>query len=109
MKKSVIFSVFLLIMVCFANILFPTVLQVEAVNVGEILTDKVDFSSSAKSAIMIESTTGRILYEKNKSQKLPMASTTKIVTAITAIENAKDLDTPFEIDARADGISGTSK
>ena len=108
MKKSVIFSVFLLIMVCFANILFPTVLQVEAVNVGEILTDKVDFSSSAKSAIMIESTTGRILYEKNKSQKLPMASTTKIVTAITAIENAKDLDTPFEIDARAVGISGTS-
>ena len=108
MKKSVIFSVFLLIMVCFANILFPTVLRVEAVNVGEILTDKVDFSSSAKSAIMIESTTGRILYEKNKSQKLPMASTTKIVTAITAIENAKDLDTPFEIDARAVGISGTS-
>lgn len=108
MKKKMIFSVFLLIMVCFANILFPTVLQAGAIEVGEILTDKVDFSSSAKSAIMIESTTGRILYEKNKSEKLPMASTTKIVTAITAIENAKDLDTPFEIDSRAVGISGTS-
>ena len=108
MKKKMIFSVFLLIMVCFANILLPTVLQAGAIEVGEILTDKVDFSSSAKSAIMIESTTGRILYEKNKSEKLPMASTTKIVTAITAIENAKDLDTPFEIDSRAVGISGTS-
>ena len=108
MKKKMIFSVFLLIMVCFANILPPTVLQAGAIEVGEILTDKVDFSSSAKSAIMIESTTGRILYEKNKSEKLPMASTTKIVTAITAIENAKDLDTPFEIDSRAVGISGTS-
>lgn len=108
MKKKMIFSVLLLIMVCFANILPPTVLQAGAIEVGEILTDKVDFSSSAKSAIMIESTTGRILYEKNKSEKLPMASTTKIVTAITAIENAKDLDTPFEIDSRAVGISGTS-
>ena len=37
-----------------------------------------------------------------------MASTTKIMTAITAIENCKDLDEKFEISPKAVGISGTS-
>lgn len=41
---------------------------------------------SAKSAIAIEASTGRILYEKNPNEKVPMASTTKIMTAIVALE-----------------------
>lgn len=41
---------------------------------------------SAKSAIAIEASTGRILYEKNPNEKVPMASTTKIMTAIIALE-----------------------
>lgn len=43
-------------------------------------------SISAKSAIAIEASTGRILYEKNPNEKVPMASTTKIMTAIVALE-----------------------
>ena len=42
---------------------------------------------SAKSAILYEPVTKRIVFEKNAYEKLPMASTTKIITAITAIEN----------------------
>ncbi len=42
---------------------------------------------SARAAILIDSKTGSILYEKNAYEKLPMASTTKIITAITAIDN----------------------
>lgn len=64
--------------------------------------------TSAKAMCVIERDSHRILYEKNKSQKLPMASTTKIMTAITAIENCDNLDEKFEISPKAVGISGTS-
>ena len=42
---------------------------------------------NARSGIVIDFKTGRILYEKNAYIKRPMASTTKIMTAIVAIEN----------------------
>ena len=64
--------------------------------------------TSAKSMCVIESSSKRVLYSKNEEQKLPMASTTKIMTAITAIESGVDLDTYFEIPHEAVGISGTS-
>ncbi len=41
---------------------------------------------SAKSAIVISADTGEIVFEKNPYQKLPMASTTKIMTSILALE-----------------------
>jgi len=41
---------------------------------------------SAKSAILINGTTGEILYSKNENTKLPMASTTKIMTALLLAE-----------------------
>ncbi len=64
--------------------------------------------TSAKAMCVMETKTGRVLYAKNKSQQLPMASTTKIMTAITAIENCKNLDEKFVISPKAVGISGTS-
>ncbi len=42
---------------------------------------------TAKGAILIDFETGRVIWEKNALSPLPMASTTKIMTAITAIEN----------------------
>lgn len=38
------------------------------------------FIKNAKSGILIESKTGKILYEKNKNERLPMASMTKVMT-----------------------------
>lgn len=65
-------------------------------------------TTSAKGCVVIESSTKRKLYAFNENQKLPMASTTKIMTAITAIENCDDLDEKFEISPKAVGIAGTS-
>ncbi len=65
-------------------------------------------STSAKAMCVMEASTGRVLYGKNRHEKLPMASTTKIMTAITAIENCSNLDERFEISPRAVGIPGTS-
>jgi len=42
-----------------------------------------------KSVILIDGTSGRVLYEDNGYQKCGMASTTKIMTAIIALENSK--------------------
>lgn len=64
--------------------------------------------TSAKSCAVIESKTGRVLFSKNHNQKLPMASTTKIMTAITAIEHCKDLDEKFTVSKKAIGVPGTS-
>ncbi|MBR1926023.1 MAG: D-alanyl-D-alanine carboxypeptidase [Clostridia bacterium] len=73
-----------------------------------LFKDKIDYSCSAKSAVMIEASTKRIVYSKNAYEALPMASTTKIVTAITAIENCDDLDKIITIDKSCVGVSGTS-
>ena len=42
---------------------------------------------SAKSAVLIDAENGRILFEHNAYEKRGMASTTKIMTAITVLEN----------------------
>jgi serine-type D-Ala-D-Ala carboxypeptidase (penicillin-binding protein 5/6) len=47
----------------------------------------VPFISGA-AAYLIDADTGRVLYNMNSHQQLPIASTTKIMTAIVAIENA---------------------
>jgi serine-type D-Ala-D-Ala carboxypeptidase (penicillin-binding protein 5/6) len=44
---------------------------------------------SAKTAILIEQESGRILYEKEAHKKMRIASITKIMTAILAIESGK--------------------
>lgn len=46
-------------------------------------------SVSAQSAALIEQSSGRLLYEKDSHEKLPIASITKVMTAILAIESGK--------------------
>lgn len=64
--------------------------------------------TSAKSMCVMEATSKRVLESQNMNEKLAMASTTKIMTAITAIENCKNLDEYFTISPKAVGIEGTS-
>jgi D-alanyl-D-alanine carboxypeptidase (penicillin-binding protein 5/6) len=47
---------------------------------------------TAKSALVFDTTTKEVLYSKNPTQKLPMASLTKIMTAIVSLENKKKDD-----------------
>lgn len=64
-------------------------------------------SVSARSACLMDSVTGEILYEKNARLPLPMASTTKIMTALVILERC-DPDAVVEIDPRAVGTEGSS-
>ena len=69
--KKLLFLFLTLILFLFTSI------SVYALEVPEI---------SAKSAVVICAETGEIIFEKNPYQKLPMASTTKIMTSILALE-----------------------
>ena len=65
-------------------------------------------SVNSKSAVLIDTGSGDIIYELNAKQRLPMASTTKIMTAITAIESGISLDTTVKITKEMTGAEGSS-
>ena len=58
-------------------------------------------SIKAKEAVVMDLTTGTILVSKNENKKWYPASTTKIMTAMLAIEHAKSLDETVEFTKEA--------
>ncbi len=81
-----------------AAVLVLRPIGVSAVSAGDI---------SAKGAVLIEAESGDIVYEKNAHARMPMASTTKIMTALVTIE-AGGLDESHKIPKEAVGIEGSS-
>lgn len=69
--------------------------------------ETAQFSTTARSAVVMEQSTHRVLFSKNPDARLPMASTTKVVTALTVINHA-DLDETVEIPSEACGVEGSS-
>lgn len=68
----------------------------------------VEIMAPAKAMVVLEGNTNKVLYSFNEKKQLPMASTTKIATAIVAIENCTDFDTKFRVSDKSIGITGTS-
>lgn len=62
---------------------------------------------SARSSILIEANTGRVLYESEADEPRLIASTTKIMTALVVIENC-DLDETVEILPEYTAVEGSS-
>lgn len=62
---------------------------------------------SGQSVIVMDAEAGRVIYEKDIHEKLPMASTTKIMTALLAIENIP-LDKKIRVNPNAQNIEGSS-
>ena len=56
-----------------------------------------DFNITSKSAILYNMNEEKILYQLDSNEKLQVASLTKIMTVITAIENNHDLEKKVEI------------
>lgn len=67
-----------------------------------IFTDSKDVSISSPTSVVLDYETGKVLYEKNGSDKIYPASTTKIWTAYLVIKNVKNLDNTIEIDKDPD-------
>ena len=62
---------------------------------------------SAESACLIIADTKEVVYEKNAYERMPMASTTKIMTAIVALEKSKPQDV-VTVSANASSQEGSS-
>lgn len=62
----------------------------------------------AESYIVIDKDSGRIIASKNADKKRYMASTTKIMTAIVAIENYNNLNENLSVPKEYTGIEGSS-
>ncbi len=96
MKKLRIILLVLILLVC----LIPTSL----ISTSQL---KVEAAPSYKGMCVLAND-NKVLYEYNKDVKLPMASTTKIITAIVALENCDDLDKLITVADESVGIEGTS-
>lgn len=99
MKKSIYLPLFLIVLLLFSFI---------SPSFGNNSATVDALSSSARGMIILEAHSGRVLAEKNKDVSYPMASTTKIMTALIALEQCADLDAKIEINSRAVGVMGTS-
>ena len=62
---------------------------------------------SARSAILINSEDGSVYFESNADERMGPASTTKLMTALVALEHAK-ADMPVKVPSDAVGIEGSS-
>lgn len=103
MQKNKFFIVFLFVLnlVLALSFVFSSLLLPKYKVYAEELT-------SAKSMVVIEASTKRVLAEKNMNDQRAMASTTKIMTALLTVENVKNLDEIVSINDNAVGIEGTS-
>ena len=76
-------------------------------NVLFAVTEQSEPKITSTAAILMEQDTKRVLYGKNHRNKVKIASTTKILTAIVAIEN-KDLEDMVQISKKAAGTGGST-
>ena len=65
-------------------------------------------STSAASAILIDGGSGRVLYAQNADEERPIASITKLMTALVAVERHPELSDVVTIRPEWTGIEGSS-
>ncbi len=90
-EKTVLIALVLLVV---GTLLFCPIAAASAQNKGSAV-------------LLMDASSGEVLYAQNANSKMEIASTTKILTAITVIENA-DVFMQAEIPAVAVGVEGSS-
>lgn len=98
LKISIILLIFILsfCLIPTINSVYADELDTEEFNISELNDSTLEASApisaepkiNSRAAIVYERNTNTILYEKNSNDIRPMASTTKIMTAIVALQNA---------------------
>ena len=68
-----------------------------------------ELAVSARSAVLLSGESGAVLWEKNPRERLPMASTTKIMTALLTLEEAERAGDPaVDITEEMAAVEGSS-
>lgn len=70
--------------------------------------DAAQVTVSAQSAVLMEAESGRVLYAKDADTQRLIASTTKLMTALVALESGHSLEEDVTIPAEAAGVEGSS-
>jgi D-alanyl-D-alanine carboxypeptidase len=116
LKKTA--KVILIVLIILSNLLWTDRVKADDTNddgpISDILKDESWETTgnqiprvSAGAAIVMDTESGRVLYEKNAYKRNSIASTTKIMTAIVAIENGSD-DEDVTVSKRAAAIGGST-
>jgi D-alanyl-D-alanine carboxypeptidase (penicillin-binding protein 5/6) len=89
------------------GILLLIILFIGPIGINQAWAAPEDLAPGAKAAILYDATSGRILYQKNADDEMLIASLTKIMTAILAIENGK-MNELVTVSPNAVGVEGSS-
>ena len=63
---------------------------------------------SAQAAVLMDAGSGRVLYTHNADEERPIASITKLMTALVAVESVPDLDVKVRVRREWTGERGSS-
>lgn len=74
---------------------------------ADIVPEDLDLMEDARSAVLIEAESGQKLLSRNDSERLPMASTTKTMTALVVLEHCAP-DEVLTVPDEAVGVEGSS-
>lgn len=89
-------------------VLFMTVFSVSAESLeADAALEAQGNPVNAKAAIVMEAMTGRVMFAQDENERLPIASTTKIMTTLIALEQP-DIDAVFAVDENAIMVEGSS-
>ncbi len=101
---SLVMACVMLVSVCvFADGIWYTAEEEKALETGTGAFPTL----SCESYVTMDLKTGEVLYSKNENTSLPMASTTKMMTALIVVER-EDLDRIVTVDEKSCGIEGSS-
>jgi D-alanyl-D-alanine carboxypeptidase (penicillin-binding protein 5/6) len=67
------------------------ILYLVVCSINPVWSFSPDADLTARAAVLMDASTGKILYQKDPDLRLPPASTTKVVTAILALESGRKL------------------
>ncbi len=102
MKKSILFRVWI------ASLSAAYLSLLVLPRAPYVLASAQENAAPSKAECVMEINSRRVLYEERGDVRLPMASTTKIVTCITVLEACKNLQAEYTIPQTAVGIEGSS-
>lgn len=91
----------------FKKIIYITLLLLFTINILGINAKASGININARCAVAIDAKSKTVLYDKNAHMLVPMASTTKIMTALVAIKHG-NLDKKIEISEKAANIHGST-
>ncbi len=93
------------------SLITAMLIMVTSTNMAFANEDNAQISVSSKSAVLMDASSGQILYEKNSHDKLPPASVTKVMTMLLiaeALENGKiKLEDTVQISENAASMGGS--